>query len=1102
MPGRFLRGALTALVTVAAAGVPILGAALPAQAATFNSSVQETPFTNTWSPWKACTASQGSASDNCAEVHAMARLGNNVYLGGDFTELRSAGQPSITGLGGFAAIDATTHQPITSVALPRFKNTSGIAVRAIAIDPASSTIYVGGGFNYAAFGTGDYKISYQRLVAFTPAGTLVGAYNPNLVVNAMTVMGGQLYVGGSFTSLRTSPTNTALVTVQDAAAIDLGTGVVNTAWAPAFGVTRATGADDVPTMKIPAVTALTAAQGRIYVGGHFDVAGPNSTGGMSSHIMIAAMNPVTGAVDDTFKGVTNPINYDEHYWSVMSIATVGNIGDANAGVLAAAGGLTNRTYRFSTSGTTIWQFLADGDSQAVTVSGDDVYIGGHFVCVGAYPIPIQGSCTPPKAGDPVAGDSTCITQPDPAKYPTCYYDPSDAVVNRTHIAVVSYSQTVKTVVGKTTYTTPRIQTDSGVEPWNPQLNPSTAPYYFGVWDLNIIDGDLWVGGVWKTLVVPTGADIPKSTQTQTYASYPTIQKFAIFPMATPLPASTVSVTSSVNPSTAGTAVTFSAVVAAASGTDVPTGTVQFAVDGTALGAEQPLSGGTASVTTSTLTAGAHSITAYYGGDSAFADSTGALSGGQTINAVPVVGPLSVSVSDTTVLEGDSGTSNASFAVTLSGAPAAGKPVTVTVATSDGTATAGSDYTALAPTTLTWNAGDALTKTVNVAVLGDTRPEGSETFHANLSTPTNATLADATGLGTIADEEGPVTFYVNDTSKVEGSSGTTPMTFTVTASPAPAAGQTVTVKVKSTAGTATAGSDFKAVSLHAITFTSAAPTQTVSIPIIGDKTVEPNETVSLTLSAPSAGSYLGDAIGLGTIINDDGGTGATPAPALSVPNSMVVEGNSGTHNAVFSVSLPASPTQTTSVHVATADGTATAGSDYTAVSTTLTWAPGDPATKTVSVPVIGDTIAEGNETFSLVLSSPGNAVLGDSTAAATIVDEEGVPTISIADAWVVEGNSGTTPMTFAVSLSKPAQQTVTIKYATAAGTATGPSDFTGASGKVLTWAPGDPLTKLITIPVKGDKTVEANETFKINLSGVTGGAIVSDGQAIGTILNDD
>ena len=219
---------------------------------------------------------------------------------------------TITGLGGFAAFNATTHQPITSVTLPRFKNTSGIAVRAIAIDPgngdpSTARIYVGGGFNYAAFGTADYKITRQRLVSFTPAGTLVAAYNPDQAVSAMTISGGKLYVGGSLTTIRSNPpTDTTTVNVNRAAAIDLSTGAVDPTWAPTFAVTKATNPNDINSIKTPAVSALAAGHGRIYVGGHFDSVGPTAGGGMESHIMIVAVNPTTGVVDSSFQGGDQP----------------------------------------------------------------------------------------------------------------------------------------------------------------------------------------------------------------------------------------------------------------------------------------------------------------------------------------------------------------------------------------------------------------------------------------------------------------------------------------------------------------------------------------------------------------------------------------------------------------------------------------------------------------------------------------------------------------------------------------------------------------------------------------------------------------------------
>src|SRR5206468_2867515 len=167
----------------------------------------------------------------------------------------------------------------------------------------------------------------------------------------------------------------------------------------------------------------------------------------------------------------------------------------------------------------------------------------------------------------------------------------------------------------------------------------------------------------------------------------------------------------------------------------------------------------------------------------------------------------------------------------------------------------------------------------------------------------------------------------------------------------------------------------------------------------------------------------------------------PAVSVAGPASPVTEGNSGTSSATFTVSLSAASPQTVTVAYATADGTATAGSDYTATSGTLTFTPGQ-TTKTVAVPVKGDTADEADETFTVTLSNPTEATLGTTSATATIANDDG-PAISISGpvSPVNEGNSGTTSAIFTVTLSAVNANDVTVNYATSAGSATAGSDFT-------------------------------------------------------------
>jgi hypothetical protein len=225
------------------------------------------------------------------------------------------------------------------------------------------------------------------------------------------------------------------------------------------------------------------------------------------------------------------------------------------------------------------------------------------------------------------------------------------------------------------------------------------------------------------------------------------------------------------------------------------------------------------------------------------------------------------------------------------------------------------------------------------------------------------------------------------------------------------------------------------------------------------------------------------------------------PTLSINDVSITEGDSGTTNALFNVNLSAASTQTVSVKYATANGSATAGSDYTATSNTLSFAPGE-ISKTISVPIAGDTLAEGNETFTLNLSNPTNATTADSQGVGTIVNNDSAPTLpqlSINDVTLTEGDSGATNAVFTVNLSVASTESVSVKYATADDTAKAGSDYTAASN-TLTFAPGE-TSKTISVPVIGDKLVEGSETFALNLSNPTN-ATLADAQGVATIQDND
>jgi hypothetical protein len=225
----------------------------------------------------------------------------------------------------------------------------------------------------------------------------------------------------------------------------------------------------------------------------------------------------------------------------------------------------------------------------------------------------------------------------------------------------------------------------------------------------------------------------------------------------------------------------------------------------------------------------------------------------------------------------------------------------------------------------------------------------------------------------------------------------------------------------------------------------------------------------------------------------------PPPAMAINDVSVVEGNIGTVAATFTVSLSFASTETVTVAYATADGNATAGSDYQAASGTVTFAPGE-TSKTITVLVTGDRLPEPTETFAVNLSAATNATITDGQGTGTILDNE--PRISISDVSKKEGKKNqTTQFTFTVTLSAAYDQAVTVSFQTVNGTATtGDNDYVARTG-TLTFAPGE-TTKTITIDVKGDNKREANETFYVDLFGNSGNSLFSKNRGIGTILNDD
>jgi subtilisin-like proprotein convertase family protein len=217
----------------------------------------------------------------------------------------------------------------------------------------------------------------------------------------------------------------------------------------------------------------------------------------------------------------------------------------------------------------------------------------------------------------------------------------------------------------------------------------------------------------------------------------------------------------------------------------------------------------------------------------------------------------------------------------------------------------------------------------------------------------------------------------------------------------------------------------------------------------------------------------------------------------------VEGNSGTTAVTFAIAYTGNPTAF-SIDWATADGTATAGSDYVAAGGTVSFSGAGPdKTKTATVLINGDTTAETNETFTVNISNPQPAagiVIDTPSATQTIADDDSSASFAIGDVTAAEGDAGSSTFSFAVTKTGSTGFTTSVNFATTDGTATvADGDYASTSG-TLSFLPGD-TTKNVDVTVNGDTKHETGETFTVDLSGPVN-ASIADNQGVGTITNDD
>ena len=439
-------------------------------------------------------------------------------------------------------------------------------------------------------------------------------------------------------------------------------------------------------------------------------------------------------------------------------------------------------------------------------------------------------------------------------------------------------------------------------------------------------------------------------------------------------------------------------------------------------------------------------------------------------------PPAISISDGTTTEGGTATFTASLTNPSS------EDITVEYESSSGTATNGSDFTAVTET-LTISAGET-TATFDVVTTADAKDELDETGTVTLSNPTNATISDNTADLVITDDDTANITIANQTVAEDGIAS-----FTVTMSTT--SGGPVTVVYTSSTGAsgdnATDGADYPGTT-GTLTIPTGSTAGVFTIDTTSDNTDEPTETATITLSGATSATIVGSTTTADLVITDD-----DPTPAITIGNQSVTEGGTAT----FTATLSNPSSEDVTVEYVSSSGTATDGTDFTTITTTTLTIPAGQTSATFDVVTTEDSTDEANETGTITLQNASNAsITGDTTTADFVItDDDATPSITIADQSVDEAGTAT----FTATLSGPSSSDVTVVYTSSSGTATDGTDYTGATNTLTIPAGGTSGT--FTVVTTADTDNEVDETASVTLSSATNAAI-SDDTAVLTITDDD
>ncbi|MDB6174135.1 MAG: Na-Ca exchanger/integrin-beta4 [Chthoniobacteraceae bacterium] len=285
--------------------------------------------------------------------------------------------------------------------------------------------------------------------------------------------------------------------------------------------------------------------------------------------------------------------------------------------------------------------------------------------------------------------------------------------------------------------------------------------------------------------------------------------------------------------------------------------------------------------------------------------------------------------------------------------------------------------------------------------------------------------------------------------------------------------------------------------HGILVTGAAARDI----IIRGNQIASNGLDGIHVSADAAGKLTVGSLTANNVVS--GGIAIAAPRALTVSDASVLEGGNHLEETVsfmrFVVRLSEPSDAPVSVAYSTADDTANAASDYSALSGTLVFAPGE-TQKLLDVAITADRLHELSETFFLNVMNASGAAIADGQGVGTIQDDDlagATPSLTIAATSAAEDSLA--GVVFTVQLSFTPQQSVTVDYSTVQGSALPGADYRETVG-TLVFQPGE-FSKTIIVPLVNDSLKESNESFAVRLTNANGTIIGTD-LAVATIFNDD